>query len=49
MMARKPEGHNEMESLLGKLVRVPKAELDREIQKAKPKTPRKKRAKKRKK
>lgn len=36
-MVRKPEGHDEMAALLGKLVQVPKKELDKEIAKAKPK------------
>lgn len=47
-MVRKPEGVNETESLLRKLVQVPKEELDAEIAKEKAK-PRKKRAAKRKK
>lgn len=44
VMTRKPEGHNEMESLLGKLVNVPKHELDQQVEKAKAKS--KKRTKK---
>lgn len=48
-MVRKPEGADAAESLLSKLVRVPKAELDREVAKAKAKTKHKKRATKRKK
>jgi hypothetical protein len=46
-MVRKPEGVDAAESLLSKLVRVPKKELDREVAKAKAKA--KKRAKVRKK
>jgi hypothetical protein len=45
-MVRKPEGVNETEDLLRKLVQVPKAELDREVEKAKAKPRRKKSAKK---
>lgn len=48
-MSRKPEGHDEMTGLLAKLVKVPKAELDREVEKAKAKPKRKKSAPKRKK
>lgn len=43
-MVRKPDGHNEMTELLGKLVQVPKQELDKQLAKKKP--PRKKSAKK---
>lgn len=43
-MVRKPEGVNETEALLRKLVQVPKAELDKQL--AKPKPKRKKSAKK---
>lgn len=45
-MVRKPVGVAETESLLQKLVQVPKAELDREVEKAKAKPRRKKTAKK---
>ena len=45
MMVRKPEGVAETERLLSVLVKVPKAELDRQLAKRKTK----KRAKKRKK
>ena len=48
-MVRKPEGADAAESLLSKLVQVPKAELDREVAKAKAKAKSKKQAKKRKK
>lgn len=48
-MVRKPEGVAETESLLQKLVQVPKQELDREVEKARAKPQRKKRAAKRKK
>ena len=34
-MAKKPEGHAEFQSLLGKLAKVPKRELDAEVRKAK--------------
>jgi len=42
-MVRKPEGADAAESLLSKLVQVPKTELDREVAKAKAKrkTPKK--------
>lgn len=43
-MVRKPEGHDEMTELLGKLVKVPKQELDKQLANKKP--PRKKSAKK---
>lgn len=43
MMSKKPDGHEEAQSLLRKLVQVPKRELDREVSRHK------KRAKKRKK
>jgi|KBSSwiStaDraftv2_1062776.scaffolds.fasta_scaffold180265_5 hypothetical protein len=46
-MVRKPEGADAAESLLSKLVQVPKRELDREV--ARDKAQRKKRAAKRKK
>lgn len=36
-MVRKPEGVNETEALLRKLVQVPKAELDKQLAKPKPK------------
>lgn len=36
-MVRKPEGHDEMTELLGKLVKVPKKELDQQLQKKTPK------------
>jgi len=45
-MVRKPEGVDETESLLQKLVQVPKAELDREMAKPKKPKPHKKSAKK---
>jgi len=48
-MVRKPEGVAETEALLKSLVQVPKAELDRELEKAKAKPQRKKQAAKRKK
>lgn len=48
-MVRKPDGVAETESLLQKLVQVPKQELDRELEKAKAKPKPKKRAPKRKK
>ncbi|MFN0016668.1 MAG: hypothetical protein ACKVP0_00325 [Pirellulaceae bacterium] len=48
-MTKKPEGMDEFHSLLGKLAKVPKAQLDREVDKAKLKSLAKKRAKKRKK
>lgn len=35
MMAKKPEGHAEFQSLLRTLVQVPKRQLDREVAKAK--------------
>lgn len=41
---KKPEGHNEMTELLGKLAKVPKRELDQQVEKAKAKA--KKRTKK---
>lgn len=34
-MSKKPEGHGEAESLLRKLIQVPKRELDREVAKHK--------------
>lgn len=34
-MTRKPEGHDEMTKLLGKLVKVPKKELDQALEKDK--------------
>lgn len=43
-MSKKPEGIGAMESLLGKLVKVPKRELDQQVEKAKAKS--KKRTKK---
>jgi len=46
-MVRKPEGLDEFRGLLGKLSKVPKAELDREV--AKHKAKRTKKAAKRKK
>ena len=46
-MVRKPEGVEETDALLSKLVRVPKRELDQQVAKAKAKA--KKRAKVRKK
>jgi hypothetical protein len=36
-MSKKPEGHEEMTKLLGKLVQVPKKELDAALAKDKPK------------
>jgi uncharacterized small protein (DUF1192 family) len=48
-MVRKPEGVDAAESLLSKLVQVPKAELDREVARAKAKPKRKKKSGKRKK
>jgi hypothetical protein len=48
-MVRKPEGADAAESLLSKLVRVPKHELDAEVAKAKAKPKRKKKSAKRKK
>jgi hypothetical protein len=36
-MTRKPEGHDEMTKLLGKLVQVPKKELDAALAQDKPK------------
>lgn len=47
-MVRKPEGADAAESLLSKLVQVPKAEVDREVQKAKAKKHRKKSVKRKK-
>ena len=47
-MVRKPEGADAAESLLSKLVQVPKAELDREVQKAKAKKRKKKSGKRKK-
>lgn len=48
-MARKPEGLDEFRGLLGKLSKVPKKELDREIEKDKHKKRAKRKPKKRKK
>lgn len=48
-MVRKPEGADAAESLLSKLVQVPKAELDREVAKDKARRKRKKKSGKRKK
>lgn len=47
-MVRKPEGVDAAESLLSKLVQVPKAELDREVLKAKAKKRKKKSGKRKK-
>lgn len=48
-MVKKPEGMDAFESLLGKLVKVPKSQVDREVEKAKAKALAKKKARKRKK
>lgn len=42
MMAKNPEGHAETESLLRKLVQVPKKELDAEVRKHKKQAKRRK-------
>lgn len=44
-MVRKPEGIHETESLLRVLVKVPKAELDKQLAKPKPKKKARKRKK----
>ena len=48
-MVKMPEGMDEFGALLGKLVKVPKSQVDREVEKAKAKALAKKKARKRKK
>ena len=48
-MTKQPEGMDEFQGLLGKLVKVPKSQMDREVEKAKAKALAKKKARKRKK
>lgn len=48
-MVKTPEGMDEFQSLLGKLVKVPKAQVDREVEKSRVKRLAKKKARKRKK
>lgn len=48
-MTKQPEGIGEFQALLGKLVKVPKSQVDREVEKSRVKRLAKKKARKRKK